>query len=128
MKNLLSWLLAEEAGLKLIWAVVIYFIAMLGAMLMYLFASSRGLESTVPRLRQLLPGKSDTFYYRMDFCLVILIGSAVGYIFFEPKQSIQALAAGCGWVGALNVLLQQKPREQTSLTDKPDTPMPGSRP
>jgi hypothetical protein len=87
---------------------------------MYLFASAKGLESTVPRLKLLIPGKSDTFYYRLDFFLVIILGSLVGYIFFEPKQSIQALAAGCGWVGALNVLIQEKLPRPQSLTANPE--------
>jgi lipid-A-disaccharide synthase-like uncharacterized protein len=107
MTEILGWL-QTTGGQKVVWAVIFYFIAMLGAIVTYLFASSNGRESTVPRLKQLLPGKSDTFYYRTDFVFVILVGSAIGYIFFIPQDPIQALAAGCGWVGALNVLVDQK--------------------
>jgi hypothetical protein len=107
MNGILDWLQTPD-GKRAFWAVIFYFVAMLGAIAMYLFASSKGRQSTVPRLRRLLPGKSDTFYYRTDFILVIIIGSAFGDIFFNPQAPIQALAAGCGWVGALNVLLERK--------------------
>jgi hypothetical protein len=88
---------------------LMYGASLLGAFLMYFFAAKNGLEGTIPRLQQLLPGRTETFYFRMDFVLVILLGPIVGLICFSPTNAFQALAAGCGWVSALNVLVQQKP-------------------
>jgi hypothetical protein len=96
VSNFVAWLLMYGASL-------------LGAVLMYFFADRNGLEGTVPKLRLLLPGRSDTYYFRLDFVLLILVGPVVGLICFAPTNPFQALASGCGWVGALNVLLQQKP-------------------
>jgi hypothetical protein len=85
-----------------------YGAALVGAVLMYFFAAKNGLEGTIPRLKNLLPGKPEAFYFRVDFVLVILLGPIVGLICFTPTNAFQALAAGCGWVSALNVLAQQK--------------------
>lgn len=90
-------------------ALNLYGTALLGSLLMYFFAATKGLEGTIPRLKQLLPGKDETLYYRLDFFIVIVVGPIVGLICFQPEKPLQALAAGCGWVAALNVLIQQKP-------------------
>jgi hypothetical protein len=108
--------------------ILLYFTAVLGSLLTYLFAAAKGLDSTVPRLKQLLPGKSDLFYARLDFCLIVFLGSAVGLIFFNPQGHINALAAGCGWVGALSVLTQQKPSGFGRLVAGVETPPGGVRP
>jgi hypothetical protein len=125
----LTDLLAGDSGAAALRGLLFYLTAMLGAIITYLFASTKGLESTVPKLKQLFPGKTETFYYRLDFFLVVIIGSIVGYIFFAPTQTIQALASGCGWVGALNLLLQQKPQLPSSITGAPSQPTTsGARP
>jgi hypothetical protein len=108
--------------------ILLYFTAVLGSLFTYLFAAAKGLESTVPRLKQLLPGKSDAFYVRFDFCLVVFLGSGLGLLFFSPHEHINALAAGCGWVGALNVLTQQKPPRLGELVAGVETPPGGVRP
>lgn len=83
-----------------------YMVTLLGSFSMYLFSSAKGFEGSVPMLKKLFPNKRKVFYDRIDFLLVVLIGSAVGTIFFHPNDSLQALAAGFGWVGAMNVMLK----------------------
>lgn len=80
-----------------------YMITLLGSFCMYLFSFSRGFDGATPKLRKLFPNREDVFYDRLDFILVVFLGSAIGTIFFGPKDSIQALAAGFGWVGASEV-------------------------
>jgi hypothetical protein len=99
----------------------IYCNSVLGSFLMYFYAGTKGLDGTIPRLRQLFPQKSDTFYSRVDFGMVVGLGPIVGIICFKPTESLQALAAGCGWVAALSVLLQQKPSLSTLGLPSPDT-------
>lgn len=85
-----------------------YLITLLGSFAMYLFSFSKGFEGSVIMLKRLFPQRKKVFYDRLDFFLVVFIGSAIGTIFFNPKDSLQALAAGFGWVGAVNILLNQK--------------------
>jgi hypothetical protein len=54
-------------------------------------------------------GRSDTFYYRSDFVVMSLSGTIIGLITFDPQGIYQALAAGFGWAGAMNVLLKTDP-------------------
>jgi hypothetical protein len=72
---------------------------------MYVFSLQKGFKGAGTFLRKFFPGKSDIFYDRMDFCLVVMFGSIIGTIFFSPQSSFAALAAGFGWVGAVNTLL-----------------------
>lgn len=93
-------------------SIVRYMITLLGSFSMYLFSFSKGFEGTTAKLRQLFPNRKKVFYDRVDFVLVVLLGSAIGTIFFGPKDSLQALAAGFGWVGAVNILLAKREGEQ----------------
>jgi hypothetical protein len=83
----------------------IYLLTLFGTIATYVFGMQRGFEGAVSFLRRVLPGRSDAFYHRTDFILVSVFGSMIGAIIFDPHNAFQALAAGCGWVGALNVLL-----------------------
>jgi hypothetical protein len=88
--------------------VLFYLTTLFGATAMYVFALNKGFQGSVPFLKGFFPGRSETFYNRVDFFIVILAGSIIGTISFSPSSSLQALAAGFGWVGAMNVLMTPK--------------------
>ena len=85
-----------------------YLTTLFGATAMYVFALNKGFEGAFPFLKRVFPGHSDTIYNRIDFFIVIFAGSIIGTICFSPTSSLQALAAGFGWVGAMNVLMTSK--------------------
>ena len=89
-------------------SVINYLITLFGATAMYVFSLNRGFDGAVYFLKRFFPGRSDAFYDRVDFLVVILSGSIVGTVFFSPDNALEALAAGFGWVGAMNVLLSHK--------------------
>jgi hypothetical protein len=76
---------------------------------MYVFSAYKGFDNSINFLKRMLPNKSDTFYYRCDFVLMSFVGAAIGLITFSPQSIYQALAAGFGWTGAMNVLLKAAP-------------------
>jgi hypothetical protein len=80
-----------------------------GAAGMYVFSSYKGFDNSINFLRRMLPGKSDTFYYRCDFFVMSVAGALIGVITFSPQGIYQALAAGFGWTGAMNILLKTEP-------------------
>ncbi|HEU4560554.1 MAG TPA: hypothetical protein VFS20_22070 [Longimicrobium sp.] len=89
---------------KIDWPRVLYFfITMFGASSMYVFSLMKGWP--VSFLKRVLPGREQVFYDRLDFAVVVTAGSIIGYIFFSPASELEALAAGFGWVGAINVLM-----------------------
>lgn len=92
-------------------AVLRYLTTLFGTGAMYIFSLFRGFTGSVPALKRLMPDRTMVFYDRLDFLILVFSGSVIGTIFFQPKDTLQALAAGFGWVGAVNVLLSQKPPE-----------------
>jgi hypothetical protein len=89
-----------------------YFFTMCGATALYLFSLTKGFRGSTPVLRRLLPSRSDVFYDRVDFVVVIVLGSVIGTVFFVPSNATQALSAGFGWIAAVNVLSSPSPQHQ----------------
>jgi uncharacterized membrane protein YbjE (DUF340 family) len=96
---LLSYLLSPELLQERL-----FLLTLCGAIALYLFSLSKGFQGSVPVLRKLFPGRRDAFYDRLDFVIVIFLGSIIGTVFFVPTNSAQALAAGFGWISAVNIL------------------------
>jgi hypothetical protein len=91
--------------------VVNYLITHFGAMAMYLFSLAKGFGGSKPALKRLFPGKPEVLYDRLDFVAIVLAGSVIGTIFFRPLDPLQALAAGFGWTGAVNVLTSKNTQD-----------------
>lgn len=84
-----------------------YVITLFGAIAMNVFSLKKGFEGAIPFLKRFFPERAQVFYDRTDFLLVSFSGSIIGTIFFAPASTVEALAAGFGWVGAVNVLLKE---------------------
>ena len=91
--------------------VVNYVTTLFGASAMYVFSLFKGFNGSVPALKRLLPNHADVFYDRLDFLILVFTGSIIGTIFFHPQDTLQALSAGFGWSGAINVLVSQRPQD-----------------
>jgi uncharacterized membrane protein YbjE (DUF340 family) len=102
----------------------LFLLTVCGALALYLFSLSKGFQGSVPVLRKLFPDWRDAVYDRLDFCIVILLGSIIGTVFFVPTNPAQALAAGFGWISAVNILTapQTAPSHPKPLTQQPATP------
>lgn len=84
---------------------IMYFaITLFAATVAYLFSVNSKLKSSVPALKRLIPSRSDAFYDRIDFIVMTFGGAVIGFVFFDPTTARQALSAGLGWVGAVNIL------------------------
>ena len=90
---------------------LLFVTTLFGSASMYAFSLNKGFEGALPFLKRVLPGRSTVFYHRSDFFVVVVAGSVIGTIFFQPLSPLQALAAGFGWVGALNVLVKKGPQQ-----------------
>jgi len=86
-------------------ASAMYFaVTLFAATVAYLFSVNSKLRSSVPVLKRLIPARSDAFYDRIDFLVMTLGGAVIGFVFFDPTTSRQALSARLGWVGAVSIL------------------------
>lgn len=110
-----SWLTATALP-----TVLIYGVTFLGSLLTYFYTSTKGLEGTIPILRRRFPDRSPLFYLRLDFLAMIVIGPIFSFICFNPADTLEALAAGCGWVSAINILTLPTPLTPQQATPDPD--------
>ena len=93
---------------------VLYVVTLFGSFAMYVFSLHQGFEGSVKFLKRMFPRRKKVFYDRVDFFIVIFAGSFIGYVFFEPQTTPQALAAGLGWVSSVNVMLNRIDNEEGS--------------
>ena len=84
-----------------------YLVTLVSALLMYVFALNRGFGGALAFLRQAFPNRSERFYVWCDLIVVTLGGSFVGFVLYWPVDITRAMAAGFGWMGALNVALRK---------------------
>jgi hypothetical protein len=78
---------------------------------------SKDFRGTKPFLEKLLPNKSETVYFRIDFLILPIIGSLLAFILLEPTGLKSSVFAGLSWSGALTALL----RKNSDSISKPDT-------
>ena len=65
-------------------------------------------KGSQPFLKKMFPNKNETFYVRLDFILLPIIGAVLSMILLEPTNIKSAMFAGLSWSGALMAVLKQK--------------------
>ena len=72
-----------------------------GAVAMLLFGLNKELPTTMDRIKGLWPGKSDSFYVRLDFFILWTAGTLLAWFLYKPTNVQQSTIAGLTWVGTL---------------------------
>lgn len=88
---------------------VVAFTAAFAAMLSY---SPKGFKGTIPFLKQCFPGKSKKCYFRINFLLIIIIGTFFGYLLSRPKTLAACIFAGLTWTGSIQAILHTTSKEE----------------
>lgn len=91
----------------------IFFITWVGAIcghILSLYAPN--FYGTKPFLRQMFPEKSDTFYFRLDFLILPIIGAAIAFNLIEPTSIKASLFSGLSWSGSLGTILNINVKKQ----------------
>ncbi len=88
--------------------ILFYVLTLFGAVAMYIFCSQKGYRRSFSFLKKIFPSRSATFYHRSHFCIIVICGSVIGFVFYSPASGLEALAAGFGWVAAINIFLQER--------------------
>jgi len=86
--------------------IMIFLTTAFGAAGMYIFSDYKGFDNSKKFLKSQFPRRKSSFYSRMDFALVVFSGTIIGLICFSPASYVEALAAGFGWTGSMNVLMK----------------------
>lgn len=88
---------------------VIAFTAAFAAMLSY---SPKGFKGTIPFFKQCFPGKSKKYYYRINFFLIVIIGTFFGYLLSQPETPAACIFAGLTWTGSIQAILHTTSKEE----------------
>jgi len=88
-----------------------YLLTLFSASLMNIFSLHKGFKGAEEFLKTFWPGRSDRFYFRINFITVAVSGSIIGMIFYAPDSGLKSLVAGFSWVGALNTLMNRGEKE-----------------
>ena len=67
---------------------------------------SDNFNGTMVFLKRMFPNRSETFYFRIDFVILPLIGTFLAIFLLEPTDIKTAIFAGLSWSGALIALLK----------------------
>lgn len=81
---------------------VVAFTAAFAAMLSL---SPKGFEGTIPFLKQCFPGKNKKYYFRLNFFLIVVIGTFFGYLLSQPETLPACIFAGLTWTGSIQAIL-----------------------
>ena len=63
--------------------------------------------TAIPRIKRMFPSLQPERYEQIDFLLVVVFGTAIGYI-YGPQDQIRALVAGAGSTMAIKQLVRAK--------------------
>ena len=64
-------------------------------------------KGTKPFLEKMFPNKSTTFYFRLDFVILPLIGSLLAFVLLDPMNLKTSIFAGLSWSGTIIALLRK---------------------
>ena len=86
----------------------IFFQTWLGAVCAHLLSLySDDFKGTIPFIKKLMPNKSETFYFRLDFIILPLIGALLAYVLLDPTSLKASIFAGLSWSGTLIAMLKR---------------------
>lgn len=86
----------------------VFFETWLGAICAHILSLySSTFKGTIPFVKSIFPDKSATFYSRLDFVILPVIGTLLAYVLLEPDNLKSSIFAGLSWSGTLIALLKR---------------------
>jgi hypothetical protein len=69
------------------------------------FVSKTGIgpKSTIPFLMNILPDRTESFYYRANIVLTLIVGSIIAFFILQPTEPRDAILSGFGWFTVINI-------------------------
>jgi hypothetical protein len=92
----------------------IFFITWFGSIIGHILSLYKPeFKRTLPFFEKVIPGKSEAFYFRLDFAFLPLIGAVLGLYLIDPQDAGKAIFTGLTWSGTLIAMLQKEPKTQS---------------
>lgn len=83
----------------------ILIVAVTAAFAAMLSFTPKGFKGTIPFLKQFFPSWKEERCFRVNFVLIIIIGTFFGYLMSSPKSPVACIIAGLTWTGSIQALL-----------------------
>ena len=83
----------------------ILIVAVTAAFAAMLSFTPKGFKGTIPFLKKFFPSWKEERYFRVNFVLIIIIGTFFGYLMSSPKSPVACIIAGLTWTGSIQALL-----------------------
>jgi hypothetical protein len=74
-------------------------------------------KGTIPFLKKMFPKRSSTFYFRLDFLVLPLIGALLAFVLLDPISLKSSIFAGLSWSGTLIALLKKNNNQIADKTE-----------
>lgn len=118
VQHLACTLFGAESAAHTIEGLTYYVIAVVGALMLQVFAPDTATAVTArPFLQRWFGERSERFYFRTDFVITVFLGALIAVLIYSPSSTTQALVAGVGWAAAVSALVARtggSPRETPS--------------
>lgn len=75
-------------------------------------------KGSKPFLEKMFPNQSDTFYFRLDFLILPLIGSLLACVLLEPSNIKTCIFSGLSWSGTIIALLKRNTNNLNSSNNE----------
>ena len=69
---------------------------------------TKDFKGTTPFFKKIFPGKTSTFYFRLDFIVLPIIGTILAIALLEPSNIKTAIFSGLSWSGAIMAFVKNK--------------------
>lgn len=84
-----------------------YFLTWVGSICAHILSLYRkDFKGTTTFFEKIIPNKSSTFYFRLDFIVLPFIGTILAIALLEPVNVKTAIFSGLSWSGAILALLK----------------------
>lgn len=80
-------------------------VAITAAFAAMLSFTPKGFKGTIPFLKKFFPSWTEERCFRVNFFLIIIIGTFFGYLMSSPKSPVACIIAGLTWTGSIQALL-----------------------
>jgi hypothetical protein len=87
-----------------------YFFVWIGSLIGHVLSLyDKSFQGSKVFLRGVIPNQSDTFYNRLDFIVLPIIGTVLAVVLISPSDPKTGVFSGLSWSGSLLAMLKRNP-------------------
>jgi energy-converting hydrogenase Eha subunit A len=100
-------------------SLVIPITVLAGAITAVIFGLAKPSPSCLPFLKRILPNRDSVFYSRIDFILVVILGSTTAWFLYSPQNAQQGFMSGLGFAPLMQQAMKKFENRGSFAGDEP---------